>query len=100
MRRLLDLLILASLATCLFAAGGVFPLSHPVYSEMEALYVLCGNAGLSPSRPWSGKEVSRMLSNAAADLHANAAYSTQTLNDLVVYTSFAARTVEVHHMDP
>lgn len=63
MRRLLGLLIIASLASCLFAAGGVFPLSHPVYSEMEALYVLCGNAGLSPSRPWSGKEVSRMLSS-------------------------------------
>ncbi len=58
---LLAAIILFSCILC-FASDQVFPLSHPVYKEMESLFLLCGNAGLSPSRPWSGKEVGRMLS--------------------------------------
>ena len=51
-----------------FPAGlDMFPLSHPVYSEMEALYISEGKASPLGSKPWTAVDVVHMLDSVEAD---------------------------------
>ena len=55
------LFILVLLVTPLFASMYMFQMDHPVYDEMDALYVMEGKAAAMGIRPWSDTDVRHML---------------------------------------
>ncbi len=59
--------VLMLLSMGVFSSGlDMFPLSHPVYSEMEALYIIEGKASPLGFKPWTAVDVAHMLDSVEA----------------------------------
>lgn len=62
------LIFLVFLSMGVFPSGlDMFPLSHPVYAEMEALYMIEGKASPLGSKPWTAVDVAHMLNSVKAE---------------------------------
>lgn len=62
MKKIVPILLFLVIAVPLFAATQtMFQMDHPVYDEMEVLYTMEGLASPLGTKPWSEKDVERML---------------------------------------
>ena len=69
MRKLSCLAIFLFLPVLVFSASlEMFHMDHPVYSEMDALYTIEGQASPFGARPWTEMDIMRLLSTSRDDI--------------------------------
>ena len=69
MRKFLPILLML-LIPAMLSAGSLemFHMDHPVYSEMDALYTIEGQASPFGARPWTEMDIMRLLSTSRDDI--------------------------------
>lgn len=61
MKKTISLVFLVLLAGALYASMFMFDMDHPVYEEMDALYILEGKTEAMGIRPWTDADVRRLV---------------------------------------